>query len=66
MDEVKKWYDGYLNNFISMNEAGLKDDVLTVLIHMEYLGFDSKTKEAFIPNEEVRDVFESAIKELCE
>ncbi len=39
-----------------------KDDVLTALIHMGYLGFDTRTSEAFIPNEEVREVFSSAIK----
>ncbi|WP_026525949.1 AAA family ATPase [Butyrivibrio sp. MB2005] len=39
-----------------------KDDVITALIHMGYLGFDSRTGEAFIPNEEVREVFDSAIK----
>lgn len=39
-----------------------KDDVLTALIHMGYLGFDSRTNETYIPNEEVREVFSSAIK----
>ena len=39
-----------------------KDDVLTALIHMGYLGYDTETGEAFIPNEEVRDVFESAVR----
>ena len=38
------------------------DDVITALIHMGYLGYDPQTQDAFIPNEEVRDVFESAIK----
>lgn len=39
-----------------------KDDVLTALIHMGYLGYDVRTGKAFIPNEEVREVFSSAIK----
>ena len=39
-----------------------KDDVLTALIHMGYLGYDTETGEAFIPNEEVRAVFESAVE----
>ncbi len=39
-----------------------KDDVLTALIHMGYLGYDTATEEAFVPNEEVREVFESAIR----
>ncbi len=38
-----------------------KDDVLTCLIHMGYLGYDARTEETFIPNREVADVFEAAI-----
>lgn len=30
-----------------------KDDVLTLLIHLGYLGYDAETKEAFIPNKEI-------------
>ncbi len=39
-----------------------KDDVLTAMIHMGYLGYDVSSGEAFIPNEEVRAVFDSAIR----
>lgn len=39
-----------------------KDDVMTALIHMGYLGYDTESGEAFIPNEEVRNVFESAVR----
>lgn len=38
------------------------DDVLTLLIHLGYLAYDSKTAEAFIPNEEVRSAFVLALK----
>ena len=38
------------------------DDVLTLLIHMGYLAYDSKTEKAFIPNEEVRSAFVLAIR----
>lgn len=38
------------------------DDVLTLLIHLGYLAYDSREKEAFIPNMEVRESFETAIK----
>ena len=31
-----------------------KDDVLTYLIHLGYLGYDQRTRRAFIPNEEIR------------
>ena len=50
---------GYQNDLTSFKS---KDDVLTALIHMGYLGYDTRTEEAFIPNEEVREVFSSAIK----
>ena len=39
-----------------------KDDVLACLIHMGYLGYDAYKKEALIPNREVAEVFEAAIK----
>ncbi len=39
-----------------------KDDVLTCLIHMGYLAYDAYRKEAFIPNAEVAEVFEAAIR----
>lgn len=35
---------------------------MPALIHMGYLGYDPQTEKAFIPNEEVREVFSSAIK----
>ena len=38
------------------------DDVLTLLIHLGYLAYDSKKEEAFIPNEEVRSTFLLAIR----
>lgn len=31
-----------------------KDDVLTYLVHLGYLGYDQDTQRAFIPNEEIR------------
>ena len=38
-----------------------KDDILTLLIHLGYLGYDQKKSQAFIPNEEIRLEFERAI-----
>lgn len=38
-----------------------KDDVLTLLIHLGYLGYDSEKKEAFIPNEEIGQEFVNAM-----
>lgn len=39
-----------------------KDDVLTVLIHLGYLSYDFETKTCRIPNKEVAEQFETAIK----
>ena len=38
-----------------------KNDVLVCLIHLGYLAYDSDTKEAYIPNREIRTVFETVI-----
>jgi len=37
-----------------------KDDVLTMLIHLGYLGYNSSTKEVFIPNKEVKEKFKNS------
>ncbi|ORX76566.1 hypothetical protein BCR32DRAFT_248627 [Anaeromyces robustus] len=39
-----------------------KDDILTLFVHYGFLGYDSNTKEVYIPNEEVRTNFENFIK----
>lgn len=39
-----------------------KDDVLTVLIHLGYLAYDQDRQEAYIPNYEVRQIFEGNLK----
>ena len=31
-----------------------KDDVLTYMIHLGYLGYNENRKTAFVPNEEIR------------
>ena len=38
-----------------------KDDVFTLLIHLGYLGYDSVSKECFIPNEEIRQEYVNAM-----
>ena len=50
---------GFQNDMIQFKA---KDDVLTCLIHMGYLGYDVLRKEAFIPNREVAEVYEAAVK----
>ena len=43
-----------LQVYIDMNFEYLKDDVLTLLIHLGYLAYDDKTKTVKIPNSEIR------------
>ncbi|MCI8635911.1 MAG: AAA family ATPase [Eubacterium sp.] len=51
--------ESFQNDITSFNSA---DDVITLLIHMGYMAYDSKTKKVFIPNDEVRSVFLRAIR----
>ncbi len=44
-----------------MRNFETKDDILTLLIHLGYLGYDAETKEAFIPNKEIIEEFENAM-----
>ena len=39
-----------------------KNDVLTVLIHLGYLAYDDETQECYIPNKEVSDEMNKAVK----
>jgi len=41
-----------------------KDEVLTLLIHFGYLGYDIEKSEVFIPNKEINEEFENCIKSL--
>lgn len=44
-----------------MRNFRTKDDVLTLLIHLGYLAYDSEREEAFIPNREIVREFENAM-----
>ena len=50
---------GYQNDMTTFHS---KDDILTMLVHLGYLGYDSETKALFIPNREVLQVFKSSTK----
>ena len=39
-----------------------RDDVLALLIHLGYLGFDDRRSEVFIPNREILDEFKTSTK----
>lgn len=45
-----------------MHNFRIKDDILTLLVHLGYLGYDSETKEVFIPNKEIIGEFENAMR----
>ena len=49
----------FQNDMTSMKS---RDDVLTLLVHLGYLGYDADNKEVYIPNEEIREEFIRAIK----
>ena len=51
--------DTYENDMTSFRN---KDDVLTMLIHLGYLAYDSRRKEVYIPNEEVKEAFGQAVE----
>lgn len=45
-----------------MSSIKSKDDVLTLLVHLGYLAYDSTRKEVYIPNQEVADEFKNAVE----
>ena len=47
----------YANDMTTFNRA---DDVLTLLVHLGYLGYDEARREVFVPNREVAGEFASA------
>jgi hypothetical protein len=49
----------FKNDMTAFSKA---DDVLTLLIHLGYLGYDAQTQEVFIPNSEVREEFMTSIE----
>ena len=57
--EVRVKTTNFKNDFSTIAS---KDDALTALIHLGYLGYDAERKKAFIPNYEVATAFESAIE----
>lgn len=45
-----------------MANINTKDDVLTLLVHLGYLAYDSAKREVYIPNQEVADEFKNAVE----
>ena len=54
-----------INNFTNdMVTFKTYEDVLTLLIHLGYLGYNLETQEVFIPNKEISNEFVTAIKDV--
>lgn len=54
----------HVNTFSFQNDMcnfKTKDDVLTLLIHLGYLGYDAENENVFIPNKEIMGEFENAM-----
>lgn len=50
----------YQNDMVTFKN---KNDVLTSLVHLGYLAYEQKWKRVYIPNEEIRSEFLSAVEE---
>lgn len=52
-----------VSSFVNdISSISCKDDVLTYMIHLGYLGYDQNKEKAFIPNEEIRQELMKAVK----
>lgn len=56
-------YREYLNKY-DVIYLDIKDDVLTLLIHLGYLAYDEESQTVRIPNEELRREFARSIREV--
>lgn len=59
--DVKVSVTGFANDLTTFRG---KDDVLTLMIHLGYLAYDSLNKTVRIPNEEIKLEFQKAVKEV--
>ncbi len=51
---------GYQNDMTTFNS---KDDILTMLVHLGYLGYNESSCKVFIPNREVLNVFRNSTQD---
>ena len=58
-ENVYVYTDTFQNDFSTI---GSKDEALTALIHLGYLGYDSENESSYIPNYEVKKAFQAALK----
>ena len=57
--EVRVNTSTFQNEFVGIRT---KDEALTALIHLGYLGYDANRKRAFIPNFEVKMAYQAALE----
>ena len=50
----------YVNDMTTLNSA---DDVLTLLVHLGYLAYDSMAEEVFVPNREVLGEYANSVRD---
>ena len=59
--DVKMNTNGFANDLVTFKG---RDDVLTLMIHLGYLAYNSETGTVHIPNEEIKLEFQKAIREV--
>ena len=59
--EVKINTNGFANDLVTFKG---RDDVLTLMVHLGYLAYDSDRRTVHIPNEEIKREFQKAIREV--
>ena len=60
-DEVKVNTATFKNDTVNIQN---RDEVLTYMIHLGYLGYDQNRRSAFVPNEEIRQELMLAVREI--
>lgn len=60
--DVKVNTNGFANDLVTFKG---RDDVLTLMIHLGYLAYDSEKKTVHIPNEEIKLEFQKAVREVA-
>ena len=59
--EVKVTTATFKNDTVNIQN---RDEVLTYMIHLGYLGYDQNRRSAFVPNEEIRQELTLAVREI--
>ncbi len=59
--DVKVCTTGFANDLTTFRG---KDDILTLMVHLGYLAYDSVSKTVRIPNEEIKQEFQRSIREV--